>query len=109
MTDADSANTTSPANHRGLLAVVIILGVLLLLAFGGLVGGFILGVGPGGTAAADEPYLTSIPATVGERIIQSELDGNRVLLRLEGAGDKVIVLEASTGRVIGRIELDREP
>jgi len=105
MTDADSANGTSPANHRGLLALVIILSVLLLLAFGALVGGLLLGAGPGG-GAQGESYLTSIPVPAGARISETELDGNRFLLRIDGAGEAVIILEATTGRVIGRVELD---
>ena len=108
MTEADSANRTSAANHRGLLALVIILGVLLLLAFGALIGGLLLGAGPG-RVATGEAYLTSIPATAEARIAQSELDGNRLLLRVEGSGEAVVVLEATTGRIIGRVELDRAP
>jgi hypothetical protein len=90
------------------LALVIILGVLLLLAFGALVGGLLLGAGPGGDAR-DEEYLTSIPAVAGARITESELDGNRLLLRIEGGEAAVVVLEATTGRVIGRVELDHAP
>ncbi len=113
MTEADSANSTSPANHRGLLALVIILGGLLLLAFGALVGGVLLGAGPGGRAPG-EAYLTSIPAPADARITQTELDGNRLLIRvddgrIDGGGQAVIVIEATTGRVIGRVELDHAP
>ena len=109
MTEADSANRTTAANHRGLLALVIILGVLLLLAFGALIGGLMLGAGPGRSAAGGETYRISIPAAAGARIAQSELDGNRLLLRLEGNGEAVVVLEATTGRIIGRVELGRAP
>ena len=105
MTDADSANGTSPANHRGPLALVIILGVLIVLALGALVGGMLLGAGPGG-GTQDEPYLTSIPVSAGAQISETELDGNRLLLRIDGAGDAVIILEATRGRVIGRVELE---
>ena len=105
MTDADSANETSPANHRGPLALVIILGVLLLLAFGALVGGMLLGAGPGG-GVQGESYLTSIPVPAGARISETELDGNRLLLRIDGADEAVIILEASTGRIVGRVELE---
>ena len=109
MTEANSANTTPAANHRGLLALVITLGALILLAFGALVGGLLLGTGSQNGAADAEAYLTSIPSAEGSRIVQTELDGNRLLLRLEGSGDAVVVLEATTGRIIGRIELDHAP
>ena len=106
MTEFDSANRSSAANHRGLLALVITLGVLILLAFGALIGGLLLGVGSGREAGGAEPYLVSLPAAAGARIAQSQLDGNRLLLRLEGGGESIVVLEAMTGRIVGRIELD---
>ena len=108
MTDADSANNTSPANRRGLLALVIFLGVLLLLALGALVGGLLLGTGLGG-GARDGEYITSIPVAAGAQITESELDGNRLLLRIEGSQTVLVVLETTTGRVIGRVELDHAP
>ena len=109
MTESDSANGTSAANHRGLLALVVTLGGLILLAFGALIGGLLLGAGSGRSAGDGEPYLISVPVASGARIAQTELDGNRLLLRLEGGGEAVVILEATTGRVIGRIELDRAP
>lgn len=90
------------------MALVIILGVLIVLALGVLIGGVLLGAGPGNRAGSGA-YRTVIPSAVESRIVETELDGNRLLLRLEGGGDAVIVLEATTGRVIGRVELDRAP
>lgn len=91
------------------MALVITLGALILLAFGALIGGLLLGVGSESDAGDAGPYLVSVPASAGARIAQSELNGNRVVLRLEGAGESVVILEATTGRIIGRIELDHAP
>ena len=109
MTEFDSANRSSAANHRGLLALVIALGALILLAFGALVGGLLLGAGSQRAAGGAEPYLVSVPAAAGARIAQTELDGDRLLLRLEGGGETIVILETTTGRIIGRIELDHAP
>jgi hypothetical protein len=109
MTEFDSANGSSPANHRGLYALVITLGVLILLAFGALIGGLLLGVGSESAAGGTGPYLVSVPAPAGARIAETELDGNRIVLRLEGGGESVVIVEATTGRIIGRIELDHAP
>jgi len=79
-----------------------------MLAFGALIGGLLLGAGPGGSAR-DGEYLTSIPVEAGAQITASELDGNRLLLRIEGHQTVLVVLEATTGRVIGRVELDHVP
>jgi len=94
-------------SYRGLLALVITLGVLILLGVGALIAGAMLRAGnraPSGTA-----YAANVLAP-GERIESTQLDGNRILLRLSGPnGDELVVLDAGSGRVIGRIAVNTRP
>ena len=111
MAEADSAKGTPPANYRAMLALVIFLGVLILLALGMLIGGALMGAGPG-TRAGSEPYVVTLPAAAGGRISEAQLDGTRLVLRVDGGGEsggEIFVLEAATGRIIGRIALERAP
>ena len=55
------------------------------------------------------PYAARVSAP-GERIESTQLDGNRILLRLSGAkGEELVVLDAASGRVLGRIGIDSGP
>jgi hypothetical protein len=103
-----STTETSAPSYRGLLALVIILGVLILLALGALIAGLIVNAGRAGGAGA--PYLATLLAP-GEHIESTQLDGNRILVRLSGgaAGDELVVLDAASGRVIGRIAVNAAP
>jgi hypothetical protein len=90
-----------------MLALVILLGVLIVLALGALIGGAVMGIGrrPNGGA----PYLATLPAD-GQRIESTQLDGNRVLVRLSGpSGEELVVLDAASGRLIGRIAVKPGP
>ena len=104
MNKAENFHSSEVPSYRGLKAVVIILGVLILMAFGVLVGGLFMRAG--NTGAAREPYVTRIEAEPGARVAGAELAGNRLILRVEGANSNEIVLvDAATGRVIGRVVL----
>lgn len=97
----------SPASYRGLLALVIILGVLIMIGVGALIAGAMLGAGR--RTEAGTPYLTSVPAP-GARIESAEIQGNRILMRLRGAtGDELVILDAASGRLLGRIRLESGP
>jgi hypothetical protein len=89
------------------LALVIILGVLILL---GVVGLIVAAVMRSGTRA---PIAASYDATVlapGERIESTQLDGNRILLRLSGPkGGELVILETASGHVLGRIAIAANP
>jgi hypothetical protein len=105
MNRAENFQTGEAPNYRALKAVVIILGVLILLAFGVLVGGLIMRAG-GGATATDEPYLTAIPLPAGASVTGTELVGNRLMLRIERPGaNEVVILDANSGRVMGRVVL----
>ena len=114
-------NPPSPrgANYRVLLAVVIILGVLIVVAFGVLVAGFILGwsnhdrpaaapvAAPATTAAPAQPWLAQLDVPAGMRIADVHADGGRVVVHLvsPAGGEEIVLVDAATGRVIGRIAL----
>lgn len=95
------------ASYRGLLALVIILGALIMIGVGALIAGAMLGAGRRADTAT--PYLTSVPAP-GARIESAEIQGNRILMRLTGGtGDELVVLDAASGRLIGRVRLEAAP
>lgn len=94
-------------SHRGLLALVIILGVLILL---GVVGLIVAAVFKSrGAPPADASYTATVLAP-SERIESTQLDGNRILLRLSGPnGEELVVLETASGHVLGRIAINAKP
>ena len=89
--------------YRGWRAVVIILGAINLIAFGAVIAAMIART----TRPAEQPapFLANVPAK-GQLVESVNLDANRILLRLSGAeGQEIVVLDANTGRLIGRIRL----
>jgi len=99
----------SPASHRGLLALVIILGVLIMIGVGALIGGAMLGAGRRAEVASAGPFVTAVAAP-GSRIESAEIQGNRILMRLSGGqGDELVILDAASGRLLGRIRLEGAP
>jgi hypothetical protein len=92
--------------QRALFAVVIILGVLIVLALGALVGGFLTG-GPAKRAAnADKPWNQTLDLPAGTRITSAYLDGNRMVVHLTARdGEDVIILDAATGEELGRLHV----
>jgi hypothetical protein len=96
----------STASYRGLLALVIILGVLIVVGLIGLVVAAMLGAGRrGADITSTAPFVTAVPAP-GARIESAELQGNRILMRLSGGeGDELVIVDASSGRLLGRVKL----
>jgi hypothetical protein len=99
----------SPASYRGLLALVIILGALIMIGVGALIAGAMLGAGRRAEVASAAPFMTAVPAP-GSRIESAEIQGTRILMRLTGgSGDEVVILDAASGRLLGRIRLEGSP
>src|SRR5262245_51000807 len=99
----------SPASYRGLLALVIILGALIMIGVGALIAGAMLGAGRRAEVANAAPFMTTVPAP-GARIESAELQGNRILMRLTGgAGDELVILDANSGRLLGRVMVGSRP
>lgn len=91
--------------YRVLLAVVIILGILIVLAFGALVVGAILKLGRP-HAPADNFVMGGVTAGLpaGAHITTIETSGNRVVIGVHTQeGDEVDIFDTDTGRPIARI------
>ena len=73
-----------------------------------LIAGAMLGAGRRADAGASMPYLTAVPAP-GARIESAEIQGNRILMRLTGNGEELVILDAASGRLLGRIRLEAGP
>src|SRR5258708_12682721 len=104
MAPSESPNAPS---YRGLLALVILLGALIMLGVGALVAGAFLKSGqPPATGGA---YSTMLQAP-GERIDSAVIDGNRILLRLSGPNaEELVVMDAASARIIPRIAITPTP
>ena len=106
-----TSNVPAPtASYRGLLALVIILGVLIVVGLIGLIVAAMMGAGRrGAEVPSAAPFVTAVPAP-GARLESAELQGNRILMRLSGGeGDELVVLEAASGRLVGRVRLENTP
>ena len=104
MTASESPHAPS---YRGLLALVILLGALIMLGVGALIAGAFL---TSGRPAATGGTYSATLAAPSERIDSATIDGNRILLRLSGPnGEELVVMDAGSGRVIGRIAINAKP
>jgi len=92
--------------QRALLALVITLGVLMLLGFAVLVGGLVMGVGGGGRSESAKPWSYSLDVPAGTHIAVATVNGNRVLVHLVSRdGEDVVLIDAGSGKIIGRIQV----
>jgi hypothetical protein len=114
---------TEERNLRRLKLVVIILGVMIVLGLIGLVVGIIWkasspkvspslateasAVGPatGGGARA------RLPIPQGANLVDMDLDGNRILLRLRSVAgeEELIIYDAAKNQVVSRVVLEPTP
>jgi len=102
---SESAPPNPAPSYRGLLALVIILGVLIVVGTIGLIVGAILRAR--GSTQEPAAYAARVMAP-GERIESATMEGGRILLRLSGGanGDELVVIDSGTGRVAGRIAVE---
>ena len=99
---------------RLLKSVVVVLGVLLIAGTGALVASIMLrtsshagraGAGPG--AGPGAPMTLSLPREA--RIGHVALDGNRLALHIEQAGqEEILVVDLDSGEVTRRVAVARE-
>ena len=99
---------TKDTSHRGPLALVVALGVILVILAVVLVAAIVFRGARANSGVA--PYLATLAAP-GARIDSTQLEGNRILVRLSGGanGDELVILDSGTGRVIGRIAVSTAP
>ncbi len=102
---AQIESSRTPA-YRGLLALVIILGILIVLGVIGLIVTAVLRFSR--PANPGQAFSVTLPAP-GERLDSIQSDGNRILLHLSGPkGDEIVIMD-TTGRLVGRIAIDNRP
>jgi len=85
--------------YRGLLAAVIILGVLIVIALGTLVIGLVMRFSGHPTSTAT-PYVPP----PGARLVAMETSGDRLVLHLRTTGgEEVDIVDLESGRSVARI------
>lgn len=92
------------ASYRGLKAVVILLGALIIIAFGLLVVGALTRFHAKSTpnAAAIENTI-ALPA--GAEIVSSEVQSDRLILRVKAQkGESIYIVDTGTGHLVGRVQ-----
>ncbi len=108
MTENENTISKPPASQRRMLAIVIILGVLIVLAFGALVGGFVLKLMGSGKRAG--PYVSDVAIAPGTTVIGTELNDGKVALKLNTpTGEEIVIVDAATGHELGRVRLKPKP
>jgi hypothetical protein len=102
-----SGTPSSAPSYRGLLALVILLGALIMLGVGALIAGAVFG---GGRARETAPFNATLDAP-GAHIESTEIQGNRILVRLGGGakGEELVILDAASGRILGRVAINAKP
>lgn len=92
------------ASYRGLKAVVILLGALIIIAFGLLVVGALtrFHVKSAPNAAAIENTI-ALPA--GGQIVSSEVQSDRLILRVKvPKGESFYIIDTGSGHLVGRVQ-----
>ena len=97
---------------QALKALVIILGILILIAFGFLAYGVATKFGGSKpTVAAEGAFAENrVALSAGARVVETTFGGGRIILRVvepDGA-EALVLIDAATGVRVGLVHLDRE-
>jgi hypothetical protein len=88
--------------YRGLLAVVIILGVLIVVGLGILVVGLVMRFN--GRGPAPEQVSVFVPPP-GARVVGVQTSGDRLVLHLRTlSGEEIDIVDTQTGRLVAHFE-----
>jgi hypothetical protein len=95
---------------RGLKALVIIMGVLIVAGFAVIVVTLInRSVGGNGATvkSTGAPYKAEFPIPAGATIVETDADDGRLIIRLKlpGGATQILIVNSATGRRIGQIDL----
>jgi hypothetical protein len=103
-TVAPEEDVKNTATYRGLKAVVILLGALIIIAFGLLVVGALTRFHAKGTERTASAENT-IALPQGAQIVSSEVQGDRLILRAKTAGrDEIYIIDTGNGHLVGRVQ-----
>ncbi|MGQ0742386.1 MAG: hypothetical protein ACT4OG_08875 [Alphaproteobacteria bacterium] len=106
---AENTSFALTATQKRLKLVVIALGALIVLALGALIGGLIIRLA-GGAPASERPYVSEIAIDGDATVMGAELNDRRLALKLKTPeGDEVIIVDATSGRELGRVRIVRKP
>jgi len=111
LTADTSGDPKASATYRVMLAVVIILGVLIVLAFVALVVGGIMKVaGRHAAQAGHSPVAIAGELPSGAHITSLQTSGDRIVVGVHSpTGDEVDVFDSETGRLVARIAPSHGP
>ncbi len=96
---------------QALKALVIILGILILIAFGFLAYGVATKFGGRAAVAVEDDFAESrVALPAGSRIVETTFGGGRIIVRVvkpDGA-EALVLIDAATGVRAGLVHLERE-
>jgi len=100
---ADTADDPKAApTYRALKAVVILLGVLIVAAFGALIIGGAMKLAGHRSAPPQAALASDLPADA--KILSLQTTGNRIVVALRTPqGDEIDIFDAETGKPVARI------
>jgi hypothetical protein len=105
-TTAANDEVKQSAAYRGLKAVVIILGVLIVLGLGALITGLVLKFN--GRGGRGDNNMFALPP--GATIVSNEVSGSRLILRVKSdAGEEIDIVDTQDGRLVSRIKAAPPP
>ena len=104
-------NPAATAKRNLMIGVCIALGVLIVIAFGGVIAGIILsgntssqqkGTAAHATASTPRPAVATLPA--GDKIVEMQTQPGRLILHVRSAtADEIDVVDLDDGRIVARI------
>jgi hypothetical protein len=113
LSDSGTTPPVQPAKqtaaYRATLAAVILLGLLIVIALGALVVGFIMRAGgrPHDSGVSGAVQLTLAPDM---KIVSADVSGDRLVLRLHGpGGEEIDIIDTETGRLVARVRTAAPP
>jgi flagellar basal body-associated protein FliL len=101
---------TLTASQRRLKAIVIGLGVLIVLALGALITGFVIKLSRGGPHEMPAAHATDVAIEPGTTVESSQLSDGKLTITLKTPnGEEVVIVDAATGRELSRVRLKPKP
>lgn len=116
MADLSDSGTTSPvqpvkqtAAYRAALGAVILLGVLIVIALGALVVGFVMHAS-GRSHVSGASGAVQLILALDMKIVSADVSGERLVLRMHGpAGDEIDIIDTGTGQLVAQVRSEAPP